>query len=514
MSVVRRAWLSITRRTGKSLLLFFIVLILGNAIAGAIAVQQAATNVERKIKQELGAAVVMSIDNDKLHAMFQEYADHPEEMPSIAAPSLDVIRSIGNSRYVKYYDYSTSIVTGSSQLEEYVPPFLLETRVGFSGNALEKYYAFTLRGVHYHKVLAIEEGKLNLTSGRVFTEEEIKNGEAVAIISQSLAEQNGIQVNDTVVLTHYVFDQHHMDPTTGTLTLIDHIDNPVKVIGIVTSQTCSEAKTQESAKSEVEKHQQAWVEKETANTIYMPNGYIIDLNQDIFRRSAEANPELYGGVERSEEQTWYETVYVLKDPDDMERFKEENAPFLPDMFTLVTASDDYKEIAAPVEQMKKIAGYVLSASVGASVLIVTLVVLLFLRERKHELGVYLSLGEKRANVVKQILTEVLMITLIGLVLSVFTGMMIASSLSQAMVSTQLEKETEGPVVIHYGGSSSETFLQNDITAEDVVNAYTIRLSPAYILVYFLVSMGAVAVSTLLPVLYILRLRPRNILMSA
>ena len=64
--------------------------------------------------------------------------------------------------------------------------------------------------------------------------------------------------------------------------------------------------------------------------------------------------------------------------------------------------------------MSKLSKYVLIVAIIATVLITGLVVLLFLRDRKHELGIYLSLGERRGRVVGQILIEVMVVAFIGI----------------------------------------------------------------------------------------------------
>lgn len=50
MNYWNRALCSVTRRKGKSLILFAVIFVLGNVIAGSIAIQQSTQNVEKKLK--------------------------------------------------------------------------------------------------------------------------------------------------------------------------------------------------------------------------------------------------------------------------------------------------------------------------------------------------------------------------------------------------------------------------------------------------------------------------------
>lgn len=512
MSFLKRAWLSITRRTGKSLLLLLIVLILGNAIAGAISIQQASANVEKKIKSDMGAAATIRLDYEEYEKLWQQYQDNPESMPTIDPPTPELMQTIGSSPYVKYYDYSTSNGAGSETVEKFTPQFLQEQQ-GMGGGDWDKYYAFSLRGVQYHKVLSIEEGRLNLVGGRVFTEEEITQGASVAIISKKLADANQINLNDTIVLSSFVMDYENVDANTGMPAVVNQLDYPIKVIGFVEPNTAPKTPNQ-SGNREGDKYTEAFMEQQTANTMYLPNGFIINFNKQQLLASMEANPKQYEGVDESAfNQTWYEPVYILNDPGDLERFKEETTPLLPELYMVATTADNYKDIAAPVEQTTKMANYILIVAVIASILIVTLVVLLFLRDRKHELGVYLSLGEKKGKVVSQIVAEVLIIALLGITLSVFTGNLVASGLSSSMIQAQMEKEAQNnPWERGMSMNNVDDYMSTNLTMQDVVSAYEIRLTPTYILVFFLVSLGTIALSTLVPMIYIVRLNPRKILM--
>ena len=66
MNYLKRAWLSVTRRMGKSLLLFIIIFILSNVIAGAVSIQQATQNVEKTIKNKMGATVTLRLDYENI----------------------------------------------------------------------------------------------------------------------------------------------------------------------------------------------------------------------------------------------------------------------------------------------------------------------------------------------------------------------------------------------------------------------------------------------------------------
>ena len=65
MNFWQRALKSISRRKGKSFILFLVIFILGNVIAGAVAIQQSTGNVEKVTKEKLGARAILDVDYEK-----------------------------------------------------------------------------------------------------------------------------------------------------------------------------------------------------------------------------------------------------------------------------------------------------------------------------------------------------------------------------------------------------------------------------------------------------------------
>lgn len=68
-------------------------------------------------------------------------------------------------------------------------------------------HAFPVIGVDDLKYIAdIARGNARITQGRDFTQAELKNGEKICIMSQSLAAANGLAVGDTVSMHYYAYD--------------------------------------------------------------------------------------------------------------------------------------------------------------------------------------------------------------------------------------------------------------------------------------------------------------------
>lgn len=486
MNYLKRAWLSVTRRKGKSLLLFIIIFILGNVIAGAVSIQQATLNVERTIKSQMGAAVTLRPDYENMKE---------SDWENVGQLDKETLEKIAALPYVKYFEaIMQGSIGASSSIKQYIPDLLSEDSFHSSEDAAR--YAFSLRGVSSSKIITLEEGKISLTAGRSLTNEEVQSGKSVVMISDKLAELNNLKVGDTATFKNYIMDYETNEVRSET-------DYGLEIVGIYRVNAQKTNKNTSSDSAESDKYAKAYEEMQAENTLFVPNKIIEDVGKEQSAAYAEMS-----GEEVSSGGYIGEPVYILKSPDDLEKFKQEAKPYLPKFFIASASSDNYDTIAAPVKSMSKLSGYVLYVAIGATILIITLVVLLFLRDRKHELGIYLSLGEARSKVVLQTLVEVFMIAFVALTLAVFTGNLIAQALSDTLLQQQLNQMNQTGGVV-YGGLSE---LTTNTTLDDVLNQYKVTLSASYVLLMYGIGLGTVFLATIVPTAYITRLNPKRIMM--
>ena len=516
MNFFKRALASVTRRKGKSIILFAVVFILGNVIAGAISIQQATESVEKNIKGQLGGKATIVMDHEK----FDKERENNENLDWPGPVSVKDIEAIGSLPYVKYYDYTMNNHQGVIKLKTYQ-----DEEMGTSHGSSGINKNVNIKGVNYPGLVDIEEQKIKLTAGRVFEEQEIKDGKAVALISDKMAELNNVGVGDTLVvdasestenwgiMEREAEDGSEEKPEVKIFTQ----NQPYEVVGIFSV-------VKDDAPKEKKDESKVWDEKyrnqETLNTIYTSNGALLENTNNFIKGLIKEIPEMKDIFtnpetgEVQERQADYSPMVVIKSPEEGEAFRAEASALLTSQFyKILLSTDQYDSIAGPIKGMSKIATYVIIVAVGATLLIISLVVLLFLRDRKHELGVYLSLGEQRGKVIGQILIEVMLIAFVAISLSVFTGNFLAKAVSSSLVETQLEAQAEN----NNNGMNEEEWNLSQLTGdkvstEDVAHSYTISLTPGYILVFYVVGLGTILLSTVVPLIYILRLNPKKIMM--
>jgi putative ABC transport system permease protein len=151
----------------------------------------------------------------------------------------------------------------------------------------------------------------------------------------------------------------------------------------------------------------------------------------------------------------------------------------------------------------------------AFLLVLGLLITLFLRERKHEMGVYLALGEKRKNIIFQILTEVVVISSIAIVISLFIGNLLADHLSQRMIRNEM--------IVNATPQNFDMGSLNDLnrmgfgfwmTHEEMLEAYSVSLDAPTVFIFFGIATGMIILSTTVPTIYLTKLNLKDILTKA
>lgn len=512
MNFIKRGLASITRRKGKSLILFAVILILGNVMAGAIAIDQGTKSVESTIKKKLGAVATITQDYEQVE---KDAEDDDSAYEKMTNPKKETLEEIGKLDEVSYFDYSVmgylntkKLTMAQSKNEDFI-----------MGDGESSFFKF--KGINFNEVLDVKNNIIKLKDGRVFDKEEVEKEKNVIMVSEEVAKQNNLRVGDKVVID-YNSGMGIMVGEDGNETESKPVtkDYQAELIGTFT--------VLQSEKKEGKKNNDSAINAESnymerVNTIYAPNGYVSKVMKETSALEFEQNPEMYGDMSKEEFEKMQDendsgtATYILKKPEMSEDFRIKSEKILQDAknkyVKVLISSDQYDQVAGPVKGMSKISKLVLIISVLASILIITLVTILFLRDRKHELGIYLSLGEKRTKVVGQIVFEVVVVAFIAITISVFTGNMLAKGFSSSLIQTQKTEQTDGG----YGNFNMDDWeyaqlTNNNISEDDVIEAYNISLNPTYILLFYVVGIGVVLVSAVAPLVYIMRLNPKKIMM--
>ncbi len=507
MNFFKRALTSIFRRPGKSAILLVLIFVLSNVIAGSVSVKSALANTEEAMLSQMSTEVKIEIDyRDAYDEVTGEYIE-----PEI---TVEMVDTIGMSEHVRSYDYSLNTSFEAKGVGYY---YSENPEPVYTGG--EEYNSwFQVIGGQSTALQYIENGDITLTDGRVYTEEEIKNGERVMLVSEEFAKYNGLNVGSTVKLLYTMYDDSgiivyreaaksdydgiDIMPMPVERTVLKVLEYEFKIIGTFTARPMKYVDWQGNL---VE------YDSQYLNAFFTNNNAINAMTDDIKAESAAEGVEnyIYSSTTAS---------FILKHPDYAEIFESQNEQYLTKGLIFTNNAASFDSIRTPMANVLWIADIVMWVAVVATVLIISLLVTLFLRDRRHEMGIYLALGARKGVVAAQIVSEVLLVAILAVSLSIFSGNMLAENMSTTMLENQLAEEEKNKADDDYIGIyksiSIGGYYEEDsgISADDVMEQYHVSLDAKTVVFIYVVSIGSVLISTLIPIIYTLQLKPKKILM--
>ncbi|WP_271553272.1 ABC transporter permease [Enterococcus mundtii] len=225
----------------------------------------------------------------------------------------------------------------------------------------------------------------------------------------------------------------------------------------------------------------------------------------------------------TENDTIDSAVYTLTDPNKMADFITE-AENLIDTSTFSLQSNDtmFQAMLEPLNNVASFSKNVVLLVAVAGIIILTLIIMITIRERRHELGVLLSLGESRSKIVLQLFTEVAICMIVALGVASFSGNVVANAVGQQLLDQQTETTTNSPAEQqgdqmpgggNRGPDGQPDGASNPFTVSEQVSDLEIAVQPAQLGLLAAVAFGISLLSVFLASIGILRLNPRKILLN-
>lgn len=496
-NMLKRSWLSVKRKPGRSIIIGLILFAMSNLILAAIVIKSAVNEQMEYAKESLGGTVTIQADMEKLRENMGEPGEKPEESSTAASgrakferPSVtkSIADKIAKSEYVKDYTYSISTSADSDGLTA------VESTGGFGGNfgggrmggpdAEENSGDFTISGINsYAFIQQVENGTMTISSGEYFDEDDNDK----CIISVDLAEENGLSVGDTITLTS-------TSDKTATLTIMGIYDVSENMFD--------------------------------ANTIYMNVDTAAEFISDDDYNDGDYKVE--------------NVSYELKNAENAEEFINWINSEFPELSeNNLTASEDtraYEQMVGPIESVGSFATTILVIVVIAAVVIITLIVMINVKDRRYEIGVLTSLGAKKLNIIGQIFLELIMVGTVAFAASTVTSTALAKSMGQGILDSQIASSQEaseknfgrpsgGPGGMQKPGAMSENSSSsapempssddsekpNTPENENVIDEIDISAKSSDFALLFACGYGVILVALLLPAISIMRFSPKKIL---
>jgi len=532
MNFFKRGIASVLRNLGKSLILLVLIFALGAVIAGAISIQQAVVNTEANLRRNMRPIVNFELD----FATFLSESDDPNNRAQRI--SLDTIRYISHLPYVSYFNYSSEASLQSFTFEPYLPAMEGYVHSDWRDSMPEGWPDFiTITGVSSAEIFYITHGSLELVEGRTFAEIEMGVANELDVIpivmSRSRAHLNDLFLGSTFTLP-LLIPYHNDNPALVNWNENDLFTQQTYTFEIVGLFDLTDRRLDLFADNVVDEEEHRRQNFEL-NELYVPS-WAVEMMQrysheETARMINETGIYIIGIDPTAEFEASADAIFILDDPLYLDAFRESVTPLIPPYHVITDLTSNFASISTSMETMIWITDSVLIAAIIATILILSLVLILFLRVRRYEMGIYLALGEKKRKIIFQIMLEVTTIAVIGITMALFVGHLASGHLSQTMLRNELvarESEYESgmrPSMTLAGGRSNRlgfglgSYLESlrfaqQMPVAEMMDAFDASLNEQTIIIFYGVGISIVIVSIVLPVIYITQINPKKILLEA
>ena len=473
MSIFKRAFLYVTRKRGKTILLFAILLIMATFVLTGLSIWKASEATQLNLRRSLGGKFDIHVDWENSPYVVKETVKDNEfdeetgkssysfliySTVQLTPEDIAVISSVPG---VKYSSARDDILARFDNLS------LFPGTVSVAEKLQHRTKVFGVCGTETDELFTT--GTLTLTDGRHITSED----QSVAIISQDLAERNELHIGDYI--TTHIYNAED-DDFTGE-------EMRVQIIGLFTPNVTEQL-------------------GETV-TIYdkIQNRIFVDLQTSIKVSADKIN---YG----------FSSVNVtIDDPQNMEQIVSavKSLPVIDwNAFTIEIDNEVYEKAAASLSTLNELVVTLLVVIIIVSAIILALILTLWTKTRIHEIGVFLSVGIRKTAIIGQYLIEVLLIAVFAFGLSYFSSNAIAGQIGNHLLeqSVQIEQEdnnSSAAVAVEVG---TDTLIQKPLPTENGIQVSVGLDSLALLyLIGFVIIIVAVSISSIT----VMRLKPQEIL---
>lgn len=230
-------------------------------------------------------------------------------------------------------------------------------------------------------VTSFESKSSKITKGRGITASD--EGTNNVVIESELAKEDSLSVGDTI----------KMKATTGTKKTYT-----LKIIGVY--KASSSASTQQGPGA-----------TDPSNSVYTSYTFANTIKGSKYKNTADS------------------VTFTISDPAKVSKVKTAgNKLISTSKYSLSTDDSSYQTVKASMNNVKSFADKIVWLVAIAGTIILALIVILMIRERRYEIGVLLSLGESRWKIVAQFFAEMVMVLVVSVVLAGFGGKFVGNQL--------------------------------------------------------------------------------------
>lgn len=444
MYIIKHALRCIGRSKGRNILIGIIALVIATSACIGLSIRQAAESTKASALE--GMSVTATIQYDRAGAMGSIGGGRPGMGgsdfpggggfdPSQMANMMNGSNSLTLDEYLKYaeaesVEYFYYTLTAYFNGSDNFTPVSDETDTdtdsnqgsdsdfgsgmfpGFSGNMGNMFSSGDFSIIGYSNdssMTSFVNGTASIVEGTMFEE---GTSELLCVISEELAMWNELSVGDTILITNPSLDTDSFILTiSGIYTSSENNDFSMSMFG--TSQ-------------------------DPANRIFMSATAL----QSMLTESEEysSSTKIKGTLS---------ATYSFATADDYYSFEEEVRKLgLSESYKVDSADiTSFESSLAPLNTLSTTAGWFLLVILIIGGIILVVLNIFNVRERKYEIGVLTAIGMKKWKVAAQFMCEILIVTMIAVVIGAAIGAVCSVPVTNALLEGQIESQSNQQVQI-------------------------------------------------------------------
>ncbi|HDU7436773.1 ABC transporter permease [Listeria monocytogenes] len=496
MNFFKRAWLSMKARKGRSVLQLIIFTVVCVLILSGFTIQSAADKASELAREQLGGTVTLTVDREKQMQTMREEASSSdssstESKPQFQSSPIDVsdANDLAKLNHVASYNYYSSTQASasgfdpiessgdtSSSNDESSTTAETQGPGGGQGGPQMVDADLSISGLLDSATSTdFEAGTSELTSGVAITSaDKDKN---VAMVEENLAEENDWKVGDSFTVTS-------SDGNTKVT---------LKIVGIY--------KTTDSGSDMA----QNFSFLNPYNKVYVPYTVANTIKGSDYKNTVDS------------------AVYTMDDAANISAFEKEAKKVDSidwDTFKLDANDTLYQQMIGPINSVASFSKNVVYIVSIAGALILGLLVMMQVRDRKYEMGVLLAIGEKRGKLIAQFFVEILIVALVSFGLAAASSHYVAQLAGNQLLAQQnsstnettTSTENRGPGGGGQGGPGGFGESVSNLTKNtEQIKELDIQVTLEDMLKMGGIGIGIAFISVLLAAALVLRMNPKTIL---
>ncbi|MBR3974512.1 MAG: ABC transporter permease [Clostridia bacterium] len=439
MYIVKNALKSLGRSKGRNVLIGIIALVIAVSSCLGLSIRQAAESAKSTTLEALNITGTISYDRSSMMNDIMGSGKGPEGggfdrdqftdmMGNASSLTLEEYETYASAESVQDFYYTlTAAFNGTDELQPVTDEEEDEDSQsssmfgGFGGmsfpgmdgsGSMFSSSDFSVIGYSSDSAMTsfIDGTSSVLEGGSMFTE---GTTEYECVISEELAIFNDLTVGDTIVLTNPADENETYE---------------LSVTGIYTSSANNDFSMSVFGKSQ-----------DPANQIYMSTAAL----QTILDASAEYAEENSDEESETEIKGTVSATYVFADTEKYYAFEEEVRTLGLDESYTVSSPDitAFENSLTPLNTLSTMAGWFLVVILIIGAVILVVLNIFNVRERKYEVGVLTAMGMKKHKVAAQFMCEILVVTMIAVLIGAGIGAVSSVPVTNALLANQTESQT-------------------------------------------------------------------------